>query len=168
MRSFVAAGQCAQLVFLPGVVGVIGQDVDIGAGGAGLQFDAAPEDAEERGRLVDRQVRVGAAGGDDRQVHAGVELEMHHHPSDEGEAVAWQNAEVVTGPIAHVGGQCHLQVTGGSGAWRPVSRQLDVAGDQGGRRLVGEHDGVGQLPIDDRDGQPRTPVGGRSVASVGS
>jgi hypothetical protein len=105
MGFFVVAGQRVQLASLLGVVGVIGQDVDIGAGGAGLQFDAAPEDAQERRMLLDRQVSVGAAGGDDRQVDAGVKLEVHHHAAEEGQAVARQNAEVVTGPIAHVGGQ---------------------------------------------------------------
>ena len=50
----VIAGQGAQLRALLLVVGVLGQDVDIGAGGWRLQFDAAAEDAQQRGGLVDR------------------------------------------------------------------------------------------------------------------
>ena len=102
----------------------------------------------------------------------GVEPEPGDHPADQGEAVAREHAEVVTRPVVHVVGQRDLDVPGRPiGVPRAVRRQLDVGGYQGGPRPVGQDDRVGQLPVDHRDGQPRTgrcrPAVARSAAQCG-
>ena len=76
-----------------------------------VQLDAAAQHADERGRLLDRQVRVRATVGDDGDVLAGIEAEPGHHAAHGVEAVAREDAEVVAGLVGHRGRKRDLEVS---------------------------------------------------------
>ena len=163
----VLAGERLQRGLLLRVVGVAGQDLDVVAARDVLQFHAAGQDAQQRSRLVDRQVGVRAAVRDDGEVLPGVEPEPGDRPPDEVDAVARQHAQVVTGPVGHVLGQGDLDVAGRSirRAAGSGGEQLAVRPDPGGTGAVGHDHRVGDLPVGHRDRQPG--AGGRRGGHVG-
>ena len=128
-----------------------------------------PSTPEQRRRLVDRQVGVRAAVRDDREVLPGVEPEAGHHPADEVDAVARQHAEVVAGPVRRCPRAGRSRRAGWSArrACRPCRDQLAVGPDLRGARLVGDDHRVGDLPVGQRDRQPRAGRGRRPPTSAG-
>ena len=125
-----------------------------------LQLHAAAEHAQQWRRLVDRQVGVRAAVGDDRDVLPGVEPEPGHHPPDQVDAVARQHPEVVPGTVRRARRQGDLEVAGRpwgrrrSPAW--ISSRFSPHLRRDG--VVGHDDRVGQLPVGQRDREPRAAV----------
>ena len=155
--SLVVAGERLQRRLLPGVVGVAGEDLDVVPGGHVLQLDAAAEHAQQGRRLVDRQVGVRPAVGDDRDVLPGVEREPRHHPADQVDAVARQHPEVVAGTVRRALRQRDLQVPGRPWRGGAVAAWISSRFCAHLRRagVVGHDDRVGQLAVGQRDRQAR-------------
>ena len=157
-RRIVVTGQCLESRLLLRVVGVAGQGGDGVAGSDVLQLDAAREHPEQRRGLVDRQVGVRPAVGNDGDVLPAVEAEAGHHPADEVDAVAGQHAQVIADAVRRAGGEGDLDVPGGAlaGPVLQVRDQLPVDPHLGRSGLIGHDDRVRQLPVGERDRQSGT------------